>query len=115
MWYGQLIEIQIRSQLQHAFATAVETVTTFTREPLKFGAGPVEWRRFFSLMGSTLALREGTVLVSGTPANHDELIAELRECVNRLNIRSRLRGWTNALTVLRAKHLKRFKWLLLVL
>jgi hypothetical protein len=48
-WNGHRIEIQARSRLQHAFATAVETVTTFTREPLKFGAGPVPWRRFFSL------------------------------------------------------------------
>ena len=47
-WNGQRIEIQLRSQLQHAFATAVETVTTFTRQPLKFGAGPDKWRRFFS-------------------------------------------------------------------
>ena len=56
-WNGQRIEIQLRTKLQHAFATAVETVTTFTREPLKFGAGPAEWRRFFSLMGSALAIR----------------------------------------------------------
>ncbi len=41
-WDGQRIEIQLRTQLQHSFATAVETVTTFTRTPLKFGAGPVE-------------------------------------------------------------------------
>jgi (p)ppGpp synthase/HD superfamily hydrolase len=30
-WNGHRIEIQLRSQLQHAFATAVETATTFTR------------------------------------------------------------------------------------
>jgi ppGpp synthetase/RelA/SpoT-type nucleotidyltranferase len=53
-WDGHRIEIQLRSKLQHAFATAVETVTTFTRLPLKFGGGPPDWRRFFSLMGSVL-------------------------------------------------------------
>src|SRR5271166_4137199 len=61
-WNGHRIEIQLRSQLQHAFATAVETVTTFTRLPLKFGAGPVEWRRFFTLMGSAFAIREKTTI-----------------------------------------------------
>jgi ppGpp synthetase/RelA/SpoT-type nucleotidyltranferase len=55
-WNGQRIEIQLRTQLQHAFATTVETVTTFTKQPLKFGAGPDEWRRFFSLVGSAFAL-----------------------------------------------------------
>ena len=114
-WHGQRIEIQLRSRLQHAFATAVETVTTFTQEPLKFGAGPIEWRRFFSLMGSALALREETALIPETPSNHFDLIAELQECVSKLNIRRRLRGWTTALTVMRAKHIKKFKWLLLVL
>jgi ppGpp synthetase/RelA/SpoT-type nucleotidyltranferase len=32
---GLLIEIQIRSKLQHAWATAVETVGTFTRQAIK--------------------------------------------------------------------------------
>jgi len=38
-WNGQRIEIQLRTQLQHAFSTAVETVTAFTKSPLKFGGG----------------------------------------------------------------------------
>ena len=35
IWNGQRIEIQLRTKLQHAFATAVETVATFTRSGLK--------------------------------------------------------------------------------
>jgi hypothetical protein len=114
-WNGQRIEIQLRSLLQHAFATAVETVTTFTREPLKFGAGPTEWRRFFSLMGSVLALREGTPFVEGTPSSESELISELREVVKELKVGQRLRGWTNALRIVRSKAIKKYRWLLLVL
>lgn len=34
-WNGHRIEIQLRTRLQHAFATAVETVATFTRSTLK--------------------------------------------------------------------------------
>jgi len=115
-WNGHRIEIQLRSRLQHAFATTVETVTTFTRTPLKFGAGPVEWRRFFSLMGSALALREGTELVPGTPQTESELIGELRDATKALKVRQRLRGWTNALRTLPRKGIQqRFRWLLLVL
>ncbi len=114
-WNGQRIEIQLRSRLQHTFATAVETVTTFTREPLKFGAGPAEWRRFFSLMGSALALREGTKLVEGTPSNTTELIDELRVSAKALTVHQRLRGWTEALHVLPRQQIRQFKWLLLVL
>jgi hypothetical protein len=114
-WNGQRIEIQLRSRLQHAFATAVETVTTFTREPLKFGGGPVEWKRFFTLMGSALAIREGTTLVPGTPTDARELIEELRNKSVELNVDRRLRGWTAALHKFPARTLKGFRWLLLSL
>ena len=114
-WNGQRIEIQLRSQLQHAFATAVETVTTFTRTRLKFGAGPKEWRRFFALMGSALAIREGTPLVEGTPSDHVELIKELRDLTRTLQVRRRLRGWTTALKQIPKRDTANAKWLLLVL
>jgi hypothetical protein len=114
-WNGHRIEIQLRSRLQHAFATTVETVTTFTREPLKFGAGPAKWRRFFALMGSALALREATPLVRGTPTDATELVRELREVTRTLKVRQRLQGWTDAVRALPRKNVEGFKWLLLVL
>ena len=114
-WNHQRIEIQLRSRLQHAFATAVETVTTFTREPLKFGAGPTEWRRFFALMGSVLALREGTPLVADTPHNEENLVRELKTTARALRVKQRLRGWATALRRIPRQNIKGFKWLLLVL
>lgn len=116
-WDGHRIEMQLRSRLQHAFATAVETVTTFTRTPLKFGGGPDEWRRFFALMGSAIALREGSELVEGTPHNSNELIAELRETTRALKVHQKLQGWTTALRNLPNQNIEGFKWkwLLLVL
>jgi hypothetical protein len=113
-WNGQRIEIQLRSRLQHAFATTVETVTTFTRQPLKFGGGPSDWRRFFSLMGSILALREGTALVENTPRSESELVRELREAARALRVQKRLSGWTHAVQTLQG-NTQKFKWLLLVL
>ena len=114
-WNGHRIEIQLRSKLQHAFATTVETVTTFTREPLKFGAGPESWQRFFALVGSALAIREGTPLVPGTPDNRSDLVRELREFTEHLDVHRRLRNWTNAIKQLPRKNVSQYKWLLLVL
>ena len=114
-WEGQRIEIQLRSKLQHAFATTVETVTTFTRHRLKFGGGPNDWRRFFSLMGSVLAYREGTPPIAGTPENQKQLVGELRQLAKQLRVRPRLKGWTRAITQLRRKNIKDYKWLLVVL
>lgn len=93
----------------------METVTTFTREPLKFGAGPVEWRRFFSLVGSAFAKREFTPLVSGTPTNRADLTKELQDVTEQLKVKHRLQGWTEAIKTLPRKNIDGFKWLLLLL
>ena len=94
---GLAVEMQIRSRLQHAWATAVETVGTFTQQALKSSWGDAEWLRFFALMGSALARREGTTLVPGTPVDNRELADELRHLVVRLDVIDRLSAYGNAL------------------
>jgi len=94
---GLRIELQIRSQLQHAWATAVETVGTFTQQALKSSRGEADWLRFFALMSSALALREGTPLVPNTPADHRELVQDLRQYVTKLDVVPRLQAYGAAL------------------
>ncbi len=55
---GLLVEIQIRTQLQHVWATGVETVGTFLKSSLKSSIGPEEWLRFFSQFSSVLHIKE---------------------------------------------------------
>jgi hypothetical protein len=65
------IEIQVRTELQHSWATAVEVCSTFTAQNLKSDHPAVSderWVRFFALMGSVMALREGGRLVKDTPS-----------------------------------------------
>ncbi len=97
---GLQIEIQLRSLLQHARATAVETVGTFLKQALKSSQGHAEWLRFFALMGSALALRERTALVPGTPTARQELFDELREAAQTLEVERRLEAYGNALQTL---------------
>jgi hypothetical protein len=87
------IEMQFRSQLQHAWATAVETVGTFIRQALKSSQGEAQWLRFFALMGSGIALRERTALVPGTPDSSNELINELRAYIRMLDVERRLHAY----------------------
>lgn len=75
---GLNIEIQIRTRLQHAWATAVEVVGTFARQALKSGTGDKDWLRFFSLMGTATAALEGCPSVPGTPTDKGVLVSELR-------------------------------------
>lgn len=94
---GLRIEIQLRSRLQHAWATAVETVSTFTGQALKSSGGEETWKRFFALMGSAIARREGMPQIPNTPTNFLELRDELRHCTQYLDVQNRLQMYGNAL------------------
>ena len=55
---GLRIELQIRTRLQHYWATAVETMGTILDQDLKFRQGEQKWLEFFALISSSLARRE---------------------------------------------------------
>jgi len=55
---GLRIEMQMRSRLQHSWATAVETMGTFLGQALKSRQGDREWIDFFALTSSAFAHME---------------------------------------------------------
>lgn len=97
VYNNQKIEVQLRSFDQHAWATAVETVGTFTRHALKSSMGPDDWLRFFALMGSAIAAFEQTAAVPDTPDDPPKLSAELRQIARELDVVNRLRSYGEAL------------------
>ena len=94
------IEIQLRSILQHCWATAVETADIFYREGLKAHRGSPEWRRFFALMGAAIAMHEGCRRVPRTPPGWQTLTDELRECALQLNVKARLSAFGRTLNII---------------
>jgi hypothetical protein len=96
-WNGLKVEIQIRSLLQHVWATAVETVGIFIRHSLKSSQGDQDWLRFFQLMGTSISIREHEVPVPNTPTNRYELRQELQDCAKRLDVENRLRVFNTTL------------------
>lgn len=91
------IEVQLRSTLQHAWATAVETVGTFIQQALKSSQGEKDWLRFFELMGTAIAMRERTAPVPETPTNRKELKQELQSYAQKLDVVNHLRIYGAAL------------------
>jgi hypothetical protein len=99
---GLLIELQIRSRLQHAWATAVETVGTFLQHSLKSSMGPDEWLRFFSFSASCFALAEKCPLVPKTPVTKRALFREIRRMRRSLEVDQQLRAFGHALQITEA-------------
>jgi hypothetical protein len=73
---GRRVEIQVRSQWQHSWATAVEAVGMFRREDLKAGQGSPGWLQLFQLMSAEIALAEGCDVAAG-PDSRRERIQEI--------------------------------------
>jgi hypothetical protein len=96
---GQRIEVQIRSRLQHIWATAVETAQTFTGQGLKSRVKSAHkaWLRFFALMGGAIAMREKSPGVPGTPNDGRERAQELREIARQEGIIECLIAWNDTI------------------
>ena len=81
---GLRVELQIRLSLQQAWAMAVETVAASTNQALKSIRGNDEWKRFFLLMSSAMALKEECPVAPGTPSEPMQIYQELRSLTFRL-------------------------------
>ena len=109
------IEMQVRSQLQHAWATAVESVGTFIQQALKSSQGHADWLRFFALMGSAIAIQENCPAVPGTPTDAASLIKEIKEYARNLDVVSRLQAYGAAVQIVDAPHIENADYFLLEL
>jgi ppGpp synthetase/RelA/SpoT-type nucleotidyltranferase len=99
---GLQIEVQIRSKLQHLWATAIETVDLFTKQAIKSNEGEKEWKDFFRLVSSAFAIMEKTPLVPNTPTNLNELYFQIKEKEKELQVMKIMKGWTSAVRVFKA-------------
>lgn len=87
---NMLIEIQFRTKLQHIWATAVEVMGVYTKSQLKASIGDKDILRFFTLVSSVFALKEGTPVCPNTSNDYNTLVSEIKNIDRKLNLISRL-------------------------
>lgn len=96
---GLMVELQIRTKLQHAWATAVETVGTFIDHSLKSSQGPTEWLDFFALIGNAFALIETTpALDKFKNHSNEEIFKMVKSEANRLQVIDKLEGFRDVIS-----------------
>ncbi len=83
---GLNIEIQLRTELQHAWATAVEIVGFFRKELLKSSEGDPVWKHFFKLMATEIAFAEKAAFgIPGMPSDRGKVRDQLCGCAEKLS------------------------------
>lgn len=94
---GMFIEVQIRSKLEHSWATAVEVLDTVLMETLKEGTGDKDYMYFFKLISALFSIEEESPLVLGVPTNKKEIVSEIYRIDNLKNIREKLSAYNSAI------------------
>ena len=107
------IELQIRSRIQHAWATAVEVVDIFTKQALKASYGQPEWKDFFRYVSAEFARLEGAPV--------DERISKIatRENIEALEVKlavmDRLRAFAVTTKHIEEQARRSYRYYLMVL
>lgn len=95
VYSGRRVELQIRTRLQHAWATAVEAAGLYRGEDFKHHRGDADWLRFFQLVSSEFAHTEGCPEVPGTQSHH-ERVEEIKDLNQKLKATETLEHIKNA-------------------
>ncbi len=91
---GLQLELQIRTKLQHLWATSVETVETFSGHSLKSSKGPKELLDFLSLVSASFSLTEKQKIVPGYESfTIEEINKKISLEAEKLDIIKRLKAF----------------------
>lgn len=85
-WNGMLVEVQYRTYVQHAWATAVELVGLVTQSDPKFDRGNPDFIEFFRLASELLARTKEGMTSCYPDLSNEELINQFRVVDDRTHM-----------------------------
>lgn len=101
---GLRIELQIRTKLQHNWATAVETAGLITKTSLKSSQGPDTWLEFFKIVSSLFAIKEKLpVLEEHSSKTMEDLMFDCELLSKKLRVIDILKGLRISVNVIESK------------
>ncbi|MDP3068734.1 MAG: RelA/SpoT domain-containing protein [Opitutaceae bacterium] len=108
------IEVQLRTRIQHYWATALEIVDLFTQQALKSNQGDPEWRELFRELGEHFELMDSIHLFEGMNLAakrrayrdrirddliHQQSAKEIRLCCKKLRVMKKFAAYAGSLVV----------------
>lgn len=98
---SMFLEIQLRSQLQHIWATGVEVFGTLKGSSFKTGHGSRQWLQFFAYLSSVFALKEKKpVLRSHKDLSQSSLIKKTQDIIQELQVIENLSVYTSVYKII---------------
>ncbi len=107
-WKGAKVEVQLRTELQHAWATSLEIIDTLMGMNLKTSKeGHLEWRRFFAISGRLVAHEEKLCELSDNELL--ELRNEITVLEQELEVRRNIARYSMAISFVGHKRIPKNK------
>ena len=108
---GLQVEIQLRTELQHIWATAVETMWIVLKRSLKSSEWPKKWLDFFALSSSMFALKEWCAKLKMHDNLSDIMLKDkLVSMEKELRVVEKMQAYSHAIKFIDTKLSKKKKW-----
>lgn len=112
-YHGLYVELQLRSKIQHSWATAVEVVGNFTSQALKASSGDEDWLDYFKYASVEFAKLEGCPIDESYSGI--DTLKKLQEFDKALNVEKKLRAFNVAVKTITERKSEDAHYFLLLL